>query len=453
MKTIRRAFFLLAISSCMAAEAGVVMSGKISNETDKVITMYCWKDGNRHSDTLLVDKKGKYSYSFQQGVTDYFLKVGDWVMPIYGTDNDKLSADIVVDKKKVDVKFRGSHAAENNYLCMLAKLQNFSMTINTSQYISFKAYAEEVDKLCLQTRSMLGDVKEKSIFETTTPILEKAPNYIKLDFARIYKDNSAKLSADADFKTYIDTLNLSDSQHVDFNIAYQVLNERLPLKKDTTDFQRDVEIMYALKKFVGESLINEYSTKLIRWRMGGGRQKEMEQLFKAYTDVCNDKNIIESIKADYKTYMAAIAVCNGSEAPDCKIYDTEGNVTSLSDMRGKMLFIDVWATWCGPCKREIPHFAKLYDLFKDSKDIEFISISVDTNKKAWKNMVEKDKHEWKQYIETTEADSDFSQKFGIEMIPRFIIIDKNGIVRDINFLRPSNPKSEETLKKMIASFS
>ena len=68
-------------------------------------------------------------------------------------------------------------------------------------------------------------------------------------------------------------------------------------------------------------------------------------------------------------------------------------------------------------------------------------------------MVEKDNHEWKQYIVTDEADSDFSKKFGIDMIPRFIVIDKNGIVRDINFMRPSSPNSFEELKKMLETYS
>ena len=233
----------------------------------------------------------------------------------------------------------------------------------------------------------------------------------------------------------------------------QAVIKRLPQKKYTVALMRDVDIMKAMKNCLGGDLANQYSTRLIKWKLGGKRLKEMEHLYNTYTDICSDDNLVKTTEQTYKSYMASISVGNGAEAPDCKMYDVNGTATTLRAMRGKMVVIDVWITWCGPCKREMPYFANLYNKFRGSDKIEFISISVDANKTAWKNMVEKDNHEWKQYIVTDEADSDFSKKFGIDMIPRFIVIDKNGIVRDINFMRPSSPNSFEELKKMLETYS
>ena len=83
---------------------------------------------------MTVDKKGKYSYTFKDGVAEYYLKVGNWVTPVFSKDNDKLSADIVVADKTVDVKFKGRHAAENNYLCMLTTLQNYPSATDPGSY-------------------------------------------------------------------------------------------------------------------------------------------------------------------------------------------------------------------------------------------------------------------------------------------------------------------------------
>ena len=319
---------------------------------------------------MTVDKKGKYSYTFKDGVAEYYLKVGNWVTPVFSKDNDKLSADIVVADKTVDVKFKGSHAAENNYLCMLTTLQNYPSATDPGSY---QAVAAE----------KIADI--------------------------------------------------------DYEYNYGLM--------------RDVDIMKAMKNCLGGDLANQYSTRLIKWKLGGKRLKEMEHLYNTYTDICSDDNLVKTTEQTYKSYMASISVGNGAEAPDCKMYDVNGTATTLRAMRGKMVVIDVWTTWCGPCKREMPYFANLYNKFRGSDKIEFISISVDANKTAWKNMVEKDNHEWKQYIVTDEADSDFSKKFGIDMIPRFIVIDKNGIVRDINFMRPSSPNSFEELKKMLETYS
>lgn len=78
--------------------------------------------------------------------------------------------------------------------------------------------------------------------------------------------------------------------------------------------------------------------------------------------------------------------------------DTAGHKVRLSDFRGKMVYIDVWATWCAPCKAEIPHVATLHKQFMNDDRIEFISISVDTKAKGWEKMVAKDQSAWKQFI-------------------------------------------------------
>lgn len=124
--------------------------------------------------------------------------------------------------------------------------------------------------------------------------------------------------------------------------------------------------------------------------------------------------------------------------------DQNGKMVSLSDFKGKVVLVDVWATWCGPCKQEIP---SLKNLEKElhGKDVIFISVSLDE---------EKDKQKWKDMIKEKEMDgvqlfasgwTKITKDYNIQAIPRFMVFDKKGNVVTIEAPRPSNPKLKELL--------
>lgn len=95
------------------------------------------------------------------------------------------------------------------------------------------------------------------------------------------------------------------------------------------------------------------------------------------------------MKSKFDAYCArALKTAPGQPAPDFSFPDMDGNMVSLEDLRGKYVYIDIWATYCSPCRAEIPYLQKLEEKLKD-KNIYFVSISVDTNKKTWENMVKK----------------------------------------------------------------
>jgi thiol-disulfide isomerase/thioredoxin len=110
-------------------------------------------------------------------------------------------------------------------------------------------------------------------------------------------------------------------------------------------------------------------------------------------------------------------------------------------LKGKFTYIDVWATWCGPCCKEIPHLEKLVEKFKGNDKVQFISISTDANADAWKAKLAKDKPQWAQYILTPENDKKFCTDWGIAGIPRFIMIDANGMIFAPDASRPSEEKT------------
>lgn len=137
----------------------------------------------------------------------------------------------------------------------------------------------------------------------------------------------------------------------------------------------------------------------------------------------------------------------GKPSPLFSCPDIDGNTVTLESLRGKYVYIDVWATWCGPCRGEIPHLKKLEEKYH-GKDIHFVSLSCDQNKAAWENMVKKDAMRGIQlYLGTG---SDFMDKYMINGIPRFILLDREGNIVKANATRPSNPETARLFDELLA---
>lgn len=147
-----------------------------------------------------------------------------------------------------------------------------------------------------------------------------------------------------------------------------------------------------------------------------------------------------------KSYDNLIATLNDKVAPDFNYVNNKGELVSLKSFRGKYVYIDIWATWCAPCIAEIPSLKKLEEQYKDKK-IHFVSISVDTKtqKQQWLNFVEKNNLQGTQLMADNDFKSDFIQKFGINAIPRFILIGPDGKIIDNDAKRPSN---KELIKQL-----
>ncbi len=135
----------------------------------------------------------------------------------------------------------------------------------------------------------------------------------------------------------------------------------------------------------------------------------------------------------------------GMPCPDIIFSDTEGNKHHLSEFKGKLVYIDLWATWCGPCVMEIPKLAKHVEEYKENNNVQFISISLDENIKAWQNKIAKDKPQWPQFIANAEENKIISETFGVMSIPRFLIINPDGTIHNAEAFRPSDEKFKEKL--------
>jgi len=116
----------------------------------------------------------------------------------------------------------------------------------------------------------------------------------------------------------------------------------------------------------------------------------------------------------------------GHEAPDFELATPNGEKVKLSSLRGKYVLVDFWASWCGPCRKEIPNIKKVYSEFKD-RGLEVVGVSIDHSDKAWKKALEEEKLD---YLQLGDPKNMTSKLYNFNGIPFIILISPEGIILD-----------------------
>lgn len=161
-----------------------------------------------------------------------------------------------------------------------------------------------------------------------------------------------------------------------------------------------------------------------------------------YNEFIKGSKNVENNALITESYNKLKTVAKGNVSPSFENFENyNGGTTSLGDLKGKFVYVDVWATWCGPCKAEIP-FLKEVEAKYHGKNIEFVSLSVDALKDhdKWKAMVADKELKGIQLFADKSWNSDFVKDYLIKGIPRFILIDTEGNIVSSNAPRPSSPK-------------
>ncbi len=115
----------------------------------------------------------------------------------------------------------------------------------------------------------------------------------------------------------------------------------------------------------------------------------------------------------------------GREAPELNLVTPEGDSLALSSLRGKVVLIDFWASWCGPCRKENPHVKAIYEKYKD-KGFEIYGVSLDNNMRQWQAAIAKDGLTWNHVSDLKGWRSSAAKLYGVRSIPQTFLIDQDG---------------------------
>ncbi|MFK7808272.1 MAG: TlpA family protein disulfide reductase [Saprospiraceae bacterium] len=191
--------------------------------------------------------------------------------------------------------------------------------------------------------------------------------------------------------------------------------------------------------------------RAIKYALGGvvnSLQSTNNPLFEEYgaryLALFEDQNI-PALAAMKKRVDMAKNFLTGAVAPDFGQPTPEGDTLMLSDLRGKIVLVDFWASWCGPCRRENPNVIKVYEKYKD-KGFDVLGVSLDRSKDPWLKAIKKDQLPWHQISDLRGWKNEVAQLYSISSIPHTMLVDREGkiIARNLR-----GPQLEAALKEIF----
>ncbi len=170
-------------------------------------------------------------------------------------------------------------------------------------------------------------------------------------------------------------------------------------------------------------------------------------LYQRFSDSAVSADIAEIVKGEYEIQKA---LSPGMPAPGFSLTDINGDEVSLDDFHGKVVYLDFWASWCGPCLQQIPHAKELKKRMADHDDLVFLYVSVDTDEEAWRNMVV-DREIQGVHVNVNGFSHDVPASYNLRGVPTFYLIGRDGSIFDNRPPRPSGENIDEVLHAALAA--
>lgn len=394
--------------------------------------------------TLAVEGKQEVGFFAQGGMITFFVQPGDDInlalvegSPVVETPNaaynEYLSAKTAIMKKSTQATQTRMKMQSQDYLAA-------ENAVQASLDSALTAHKSAMPKAIVTAeKSSNGLIKAASMMQY--------PNYFAYLNAGEIPDNNLK----DELSTFINTKEVKDVS----NPNYVEIRLELAQTEAVEGFLKEGEEM-TLEKYVDFLLVaskeyiddEEVQNAALAKSIATVVELDMAAAKKAYDE--NKAVISESYNQKLTALFDSWAsLMPGNMAPDFTTVDLEGNEKKLSDFRGKYVYIDVWATWCGPCKQEIP-FLKEMDKTFEGQELVILSVSIDDSQEPWKKMVNEEALTGTHVFIEGAWGSTLVRDYKIAGIPRFMLVDPDGKIVTVQAARPSGDINEK-LTQLLAS--
>ena len=406
---------------------------------------------------LVVDESGAGNLEIGYPDNSFVrIQIGDFFFSMVNS----AGAELMVEGKAGDLPnsltISGKGSLSNNYLLaknsIISKYNEldgryFFQLDSAEFWVRMKALNEEIDSLnsWLTTKKIDKDLGSLLVLES-----QQLSNVYILNYALVKRHTDSKYSVDIPydenlFRSYSSAYNMVLGLNYEFQISGPAWRSSGASNNDS--------IAYIFPKILSETIdalgIPEYAKDYYIARMlfsNFGRNQSSPVIEDVYTIWLSKypesayKNSLE----DAINNMPALA--RGKQAPIITGIDPSGNEFSTEQLKGKVIYIDVWATWCSPCVEKIPKMYALQEEFKDQNQIQFLFVSVD-----------KDLDKWKDYISKLPGDgmhinansSDIYKDYMMGGVPQYIVIDSHGNIYQSNAPAPDSGEIKSLLEEAI----
>ena len=451
-------FFTLSCQNEIKKEVDyVILSGKLTHYEDDQLTLrgdrymrynkaITVNDDGTFSDTLRPPKwnRNYTMYALREEVVMHLRKGGELIV------------DVDTNRKANPVMYKGKSAIFSHYLTEKATFKSNLFPKGTDMYgfdeEEFRKKQNELKQGWLDILRAQTDLPADFVQQEEKDIYyQYLIHFGRYDFFHgraIKKDFKSSEGFMDEFLAF----NFENEEQFEKSFYYQEMVmtrlrylrgvERMRLHAENKKY--DFNLMWL------ETIVNNTESEKLREQLlanstkGYLRSSRMNQEFKIkayeyYMSQAQDNQQKATVRA---ALNKAKKIWKGSPSPKFVGYKNyDGSTTSLDDLKGKYVYIDVWATWCTPCLYQIP-FLKEVEKKYHNKNIHFVSLSLDKprEEKRWRKMIEDEKLGGIQLLADNEFNSEFIKQYNITGIPRFILIDPEGNIVTPNAPRPSSDK-------------
>lgn len=450
-------------TACVKESSGVLLEGKIieSPTTNGLVTYS--PDGNIFNNLMtefVVDEKGVFTYN-----TELNGESGDVAIEIEGigyfgahlVKGQTQRMTIVKEGDQWKAQFEGAHADVNYFVNEFT--QRFDQMLywspDPSESKPIIEYRQLLDDNNKKVKSALKNIKDDDTREYYARLAESMNKWltIRLIMDSCENDNS-EYKMNAEYRELVKGIDVNDPINLRTNMAYTALNSMNTVKDDDA-YASSIRLMQISDSLVTNPAMHRFMVQMVGqlYFVYGEGMGDHEDFIKKYLAWADADSVIAKLHVEQfqEKQKSTQNIQNGLPAPDGELTTPEGKVVKLSSLiKGKFTYIDVWATWCGPCCKEIPFMEKLVAKYKDHPKVQFLSISIDQNKDAWLNKLKNDNPQWPQFIIQGEEEGKFSRSWGISGIPRFIMINPDGTIYDADASRPSDIETTVTIDEQIS---
>lgn len=442
-------------------KAQVRLSGHIQHPTQHSIQFKRFENYLSFEEELFdsarIDAKGNFSIELpikESTWCDFYI--GEQYGTMYLQVGDKLNMELDVQAFDSSLHFSGNSACIQNYLAeKTRKFPNISpqmiLALSANKYVILTDSIRKAKKeLCNRMLSESSDKCSRfKTIELATIDYEFAYNRNAFPKLQKYYNHLEKMPDLPDnFMAFKNELKLDDPAmlHSLYYLLYVMEETGVQVQKvyaaDTSRLFNNVfwDFCKTYSPALSDYLHARRIYEVITFESNYPEAKRLFDRLKIENNTC--------------TYIPALSVYlndmirlnPGNPAPNFICTDIQGKKYALSDFAGRPIYIDFWATWCGPCRQETPHLENLIESMNGVSNMAFISISLDDNKDKWKQMVQSEQMKGIQLIVDGNFDSGVAKAYQVKSIPHYVIIDSNGKIVQNNAKRPSSGIREELLR-------
>ncbi|MFN2458430.1 MAG: ABC transporter permease [Chitinophagaceae bacterium] len=383
----------------------------------------------------------------------YYLRAGQMTLPVYFGYKDSMYVAVDIDGNTNDPKISGTRMAENQFLLSgLQKSNDWSLTSYAYQFKPAE-YAQQVMAAWKEKQDKIDKFKTTDRIKPSNDFISAMKKLNSMNYASLLNSYYPRIHSvyypneELKYPKFTDQLlketHEKDESLISFSEYRNYVLESIKQKSGRSDSAYFATLNSSLQTGNAHDLIlyEGAQTNLFRIRDSNRRALLLQQILASINNEKVKARLIEN--NDRLNRMR-----RGQKAQNFFAEALNGNKFALRALANRYIVLDVWATWCAPCKREAPYFEQLAEQYT-SEQVAFVSVSIDDDKNAWISEASGKKNTRILQLWATDADADFAKGLAVNSIPRFILIDPRGNIINSELPPPSDPEFETILQKEI----